>query len=338
MNYDTSLKQSNKQHIVSIILAAGKGTRMQSPHLPKVCHTLRGKPVIERAIETYRRCGIRSHFIVVGYMAEQVMQVASDVDKNVFFCYQTEQRGTGHAAKTAAHLLDTLKYDGNVLVAAGDKVIEENMLIRLVDRFYDTDKDLLFLVGNKNDFPNSGRVFYSKTGKPEGIIEVFDLAKVKLIDTLKRIAADRNILASEAETIVYETFPQEKKAALALGPIWESIKKGKPVSGELLQKNCNSSDFKLLIHDQAVSPQQLLVTEHANLSVYLFKARALYYSLSKLNSHKAQEEEYLTDVVEILSAKDYKIGTIAIDHPHLVMAFNTPEELDKIEKFLSNQK
>ena len=81
-------KEIRKRKIVSIILAAGKGTRMRTAHIPKVCFSIEGKPVIARAIETYQHCDIDSHFIVVSHLAEQVMQATVGLNANIFFCHQ----------------------------------------------------------------------------------------------------------------------------------------------------------------------------------------------------------------------------------------------------------
>lgn len=97
---------------------------MQSAAVHKVCHTVEGRPAIARAVETYHRCGITSHYIVVGAMAEQVMEAVSSAPGHHFFCYQPDPRGTGNAARVAASLLSAMNYDDDVLVVAGDKVVD----------------------------------------------------------------------------------------------------------------------------------------------------------------------------------------------------------------------
>src|ERR1043166_2918248 len=115
---------SVRQTIISIIMAGGKGTRMGSTTKHKVCFEIAGVPAINRAIETYNLCGIKRHCIVVGYRAGQVIETIGNRFENVFFAYQDQPRGTGHAVSIGAKLLEELSFDGCVFVVAGDKVIQ----------------------------------------------------------------------------------------------------------------------------------------------------------------------------------------------------------------------
>ena len=98
----------------AIILAAGKGVRMKSS-LPKVLHTLSGKPLISHVIDNIREAGINDMIVVIGYEGEQVQKT---VDKNAEFVWQHQQLGTGHAVMQAEPVLKG--YEGNVLIACGD--------------------------------------------------------------------------------------------------------------------------------------------------------------------------------------------------------------------------
>ncbi|MGV6807022.1 MAG: NTP transferase domain-containing protein, partial [bacterium] len=76
-----------------VILAAGKGTRMRSS-LPKVLHTLAGKPLLQHVIDSVASVN-GSVVIVTGHGGEEVKaQVFGD---NLSFVEQKEQLGTGHA-------------------------------------------------------------------------------------------------------------------------------------------------------------------------------------------------------------------------------------------------
>jgi N-acetylgalactosamine kinase len=323
---------SNSRKIVSLILAAGKGSRMQSP-LHKVCIPLEGRPVLVRAIETYQRCGIESHYVVVGSMADQVMEAASSAPGNLFFAYQTEQRGTGHAAKTAVKLLSAMDYQGDVLVVAGDKVIEDAILRRLMDEFHESDCDLAFIVGDVNDFPNSGRILYEDE-RPIGNVEVFDIQRARLLTALRTLAEKSPIPADEAAGLILSYLPNEKKAGLALGSLWDAMKAGHPVTRDSIISNFGDDDFYVHVNARKLLPESLDHVRHANLSVYLFKARALYSALDRLTSNNAQQEEYLTDTIGILAESGFSLRAVPVQYPEEVMAFNTPEELKAIEDYL----
>ncbi len=101
---------------VAIILAAGKGTRMNS-ELPKVMHSVCGRPMIEFVLDAVRAAGVRRLVVVVGYQAEIVEDALSRYS-DVEFALQAEQKGTGHAVMMCADKLANC--DSPALVLAGD--------------------------------------------------------------------------------------------------------------------------------------------------------------------------------------------------------------------------
>ncbi|MFO7696546.1 MAG: NTP transferase domain-containing protein, partial [Anaerolineae bacterium] len=132
--------------IVSIILAGGKGMRMHSADRHKVCFEVDGKPAINRAIEIYGACGVRQHIVVVGVLAGQVIETVGRIHEGVIFAYQAEQRGTGHAARQGARILADMRYEGAVLVVAGDRLLDPQVVEQLLAEFRDSASDLVFLV------------------------------------------------------------------------------------------------------------------------------------------------------------------------------------------------
>lgn len=98
----------------SIIMAAGKGTRMYST-LPKVLHRVCGLPLIHYAIDLATNLGVDSPVVVIGHGAEQVKEYLGDLAK---YAIQKEQLGTGHAVLCARDVLDA--GDGLVLVTPAD--------------------------------------------------------------------------------------------------------------------------------------------------------------------------------------------------------------------------
>lgn len=111
----------------AIILAAGKGTRMQS-ELPKVVHKVLGKTMVEYVIEAAREAGASEICLVVGHKAEVVKEAVGD---GVIYVEQKEQLGTGHAVKCAK---DFIGETGDVLVLCGDTpLIQGKTLKELVD-------------------------------------------------------------------------------------------------------------------------------------------------------------------------------------------------------------
>lgn len=115
--------------IALVILAAGKGTRMQSD-LPKVLHKLAGAPLLAHAMQSGAALDPQHRVIVAGHGAEQVTAAAKDHDPEVEVVLQTEQLGTAHAVAQARPALDG--FAGDVIVLYGDTpFISEETLQRM---------------------------------------------------------------------------------------------------------------------------------------------------------------------------------------------------------------
>ncbi|MCQ1058798.1 bifunctional UDP-N-acetylglucosamine diphosphorylase/glucosamine-1-phosphate N-acetyltransferase GlmU [Photobacterium sp. ZSDE20] len=112
----------------AVILAAGKGTRMYS-NLPKVLHTLAGKPMAKHVIDTCAGLGANSIHLVYGHGGDQ-MQAALSAEP-VNWVLQAEQLGTGHAVNQAC---PGLADDEKVLILYGDvPLISSETLENLLD-------------------------------------------------------------------------------------------------------------------------------------------------------------------------------------------------------------
>ena len=100
-----------------IILAAGKGTRMNSD-LPKVLHPIGGAPMLHHAMRAGATLAPAHTVIVAGYGADAVTRAALDYDDETRVVLQDEQLGTAHAAAQARDVLDG--FDGRAIVLFGD--------------------------------------------------------------------------------------------------------------------------------------------------------------------------------------------------------------------------
>jgi len=102
-------------NIHTIILAAGKGTRMNT-NLPKVMQPLGGKTIISHVIDTAQK--VSDHItLVAGYKKEVLKQFIGASYPNVSSVDQEEQLGTGHAVKQASHLIAP---NQKILILYGD--------------------------------------------------------------------------------------------------------------------------------------------------------------------------------------------------------------------------
>src|SRR5450756_428865 len=107
-NTPKSSPQPPRIAIAVVIMAAGKGTRLQSKH-PKVLHEVGGKPILAHVIATAKQIvPAEDIFVIIGHEAERVREAVAGAGVN--FVLQTEQRGTGHALMVAR---DAVSGSGN---------------------------------------------------------------------------------------------------------------------------------------------------------------------------------------------------------------------------------
>ena len=97
-----------------VILAAGKGTRMQSV-MPKVLHRLAGKALLQHVIDAAKELNPSKVVVVYGYGGDAVPSAFAHED--IIWVEQKEQLGTGHAVLQASPHLDL---DGTTLILLGD--------------------------------------------------------------------------------------------------------------------------------------------------------------------------------------------------------------------------
>ena len=98
------------------ILAAGKGTRMESS-LPKVLHKISGKSLLQRVIDSCVELNPEQIFVITGHKSKEVQKSIAN-DKKINFVIQEPQSGTGHAIQVLCR--EVKKHEGKLLVLNGD--------------------------------------------------------------------------------------------------------------------------------------------------------------------------------------------------------------------------
>ena len=154
----------------TIILAAGKGTRMKSD-LPKVLHPLNGRPMVHYVIDAAEALESEKIVLIIGHKRELVREALKD--RRVEFAVQDPQLGTGHAVMQAAPQFQN--YRGNVLVLSGDvPLLRAESLKKLVD-FHNSENPLATMLTTIMDDPTGyGRVIRDAEGFVKEIIEEKD--------------------------------------------------------------------------------------------------------------------------------------------------------------------
>jgi bifunctional UDP-N-acetylglucosamine pyrophosphorylase/glucosamine-1-phosphate N-acetyltransferase len=149
-----------------VILAAGQGKRMYS-QLPKVLHTLAGKPLIAHVLAAARALNPTRMCVVYGHGGERVRE--SIRDSEVTFARQEPQLGTGHAVQQALSLLSNAPV---TLVLYGDvPLIQPETLSRLSAASRDS---VVLLTAELADPTGYGRIVRSSEGAIRTIVEEKD--------------------------------------------------------------------------------------------------------------------------------------------------------------------
>ncbi len=103
--------------IALVILAAGKGTRMNSD-LPKVLHPIANAPMLVHAMQAGAALSPSRTVVVAGHGFDAVQTAAKEFDEDVIVVEQKEQNGTAHAVDVCSEALQD--FDGDVIVLFGD--------------------------------------------------------------------------------------------------------------------------------------------------------------------------------------------------------------------------
>lgn len=333
-----------------IILAGGKGTRMRSADCHKVCFPIDGVPAINRVLKVYLASGIVHPIVVVGSMAGQVMETIGKEYEGVIYAYQAQQLGTAHATRQGARVLQALDANEEVLVVAGDRVVELQVLEQLYDLFYGKECDLAFLMGSRGLRSDPGLILFHPDGSVMGNVEAIDIRQRHVYHDIRSWALENQLPDRDALIARVRQDFSESKAAVALGELWKILtQESHPLSAKDILQLVPESLTRFDFTDQngktlSLSHDQVNQAEMANFSVYLIRIRALQVALSQLSRENAQAEEYLSDLITVVSqAREdghprFRVRALRVDNPNYVMAFNNPAELLEIEEYIQTKK
>jgi bifunctional UDP-N-acetylglucosamine pyrophosphorylase/glucosamine-1-phosphate N-acetyltransferase len=158
--------------IATIILAAGKGTRMKSP-LPKVLHQILGKPMINYVVEQAQAVSDRI-VVVVGHQKELVKEELNKTFSSIEYADQDQQLGTGHAIMQTHDLLGD--FPGLILILSGDSpLITKETLQQLIKHHIKEEAVATVLINYVIDSKGYGRVLMNAMGEFEEIVEQKDI-------------------------------------------------------------------------------------------------------------------------------------------------------------------
>lgn len=117
---------------LSIVLAAGEGTRMKS-NMPKVLHRVAGLPLVCHVVNAVRGTGKSDVALVVGRGAEEVRGAVEKIAGPVLAFEQKERLGTAHAVLAAREAIER-GYDDLLIVFGDTPLIEAQSLLAARER------------------------------------------------------------------------------------------------------------------------------------------------------------------------------------------------------------
>lgn len=245
----------------AIILAAGKSTRMKSRR-PKPLHEICGRPMLQYILDACYDAGCDRVLVVIGHGKDEIMAGFAH-DPRITWIEQTEQLGTGHAARMCEPELR--KHGGDVFILAGDgPLIRGEVLRTLLDAHRDEKADASMATAVLDNPYGYGRIIRDDNGDFVEIVEEAD--------------------ATEEQRAIREVFPSYycvKADALlhALGQLSNDNKKGEyyltDIYGILRQEG------KKVIAVQAVTAEDVLSvnTRHQQAEVDLIMQERIHRAL-----------------------------------------------------------
>ena len=158
-----------EEYVMTIVMAAGKGTRMKT-NKSKVVHKIYDKELVRRVVELAKKVGSDEIVTVVGHLREQVEAVLGD---SVKYAIQEELLGTGHAVMQAKEYLKGKK--GKVVVLNGDvPIIRQETLENLITKSIKNKEYGTLLTAIYENPTGYGRIVRDEGGNIKEIVEEKD--------------------------------------------------------------------------------------------------------------------------------------------------------------------
>ncbi len=159
--------------ICSIILSAGKGSRMLSS-IPKPLHLISGKPMLQWVIDANTSAGIKKSIIVVSHEFDKL----DTNNKELIKAIQKKPLGTGDAVRKAIPLLNN--FEGAVLICFVDTPFITSKTLKKIVRSLNKGNDLVLTGFKKSEKNKYGKIIFDNHKKPLEILEYKDAKRKKV--------------------------------------------------------------------------------------------------------------------------------------------------------------
>lgn len=166
-----------------VIMAAGKGTRMKSPHA-KVLAEADGTPLLGHVLDALAPLSPTKTVVVVGFDRDRVRERFAP--RGVAFAVQAEQLGTGHAVMMAEEAFTG--FEGDLLILSGDMpLVRAETLGRLIAHHREAGAALTLATARVEDPTGLGRIVRDAAGDVVEIVEEKDIGARADADAVRAI-------------------------------------------------------------------------------------------------------------------------------------------------------
>jgi UDP-N-acetylglucosamine diphosphorylase/glucosamine-1-phosphate N-acetyltransferase len=163
---------SSKQ-LFTVIMAAGKGTRMKDPSKAKVMCEVLEKPMIHYVLDVAFAVHSDRVLAIVGYQRDAVISYIGRSHPKTEIVVQAEQLGTGHAIMQTQKAL--AGFDGDVVILSGDvPLLTTHSIQRLIDNHRQTRSSATILTARYDDPTGYGRIIRNADGSVQRNVEQKD--------------------------------------------------------------------------------------------------------------------------------------------------------------------
>ncbi len=116
-----------------------------------------------------------------------------------------------------------------------------------------------------------------------------------------------------------------------------TCEEGDPTGYGRIIRNLDGS-LKTTVEERDIQDESIRKVKEVSTGIFLFRSKELFEALKKVNNSNSQCEYYLPDVLKIFVNGNKKVGLYQTQNLGEIHGINTKEQLEKIEKYLSNQK
>jgi bifunctional UDP-N-acetylglucosamine pyrophosphorylase/glucosamine-1-phosphate N-acetyltransferase len=158
--------------LTAIILAAGKSTRLKSRR-PKALHEVCGRPMLQWVLDACYDAGVERVLVVVGHGKDEIVARFGG-DRRIHWVEQTEQLGTGHAARMCEAELRKA-HGGDAFILAGDGPLIRGEVLSTLRQAHKDERAAASMATAVLDDPTGyGRIVRDAAGEFVAIVEHAD--------------------------------------------------------------------------------------------------------------------------------------------------------------------